>query len=43
MFLSKVSFVLRACPPSYFTQSCLVFDLTMSFSLEAIIGGPVPD
>ena len=41
--LPKVSFVLRACPPSYLTQSCLEFDLVMHCSLEAIIGGPVPD
>ena len=41
--LPKISFVLRACPPSYLTQFCLEFDSAVHCSLEAIIGGPVPD
>ena len=38
--LSKVSFVLRACPPSYINHSVLDFDSAIRCTLETILGAP---
>ena len=41
--LPKVSFVLRACPPSHLSHSSSEFDSAIRRTLESIIGGPVSD
>ena len=41
--LPKVSFVLRACPPSHIHHSTNLFDATIRHTLEDIVGGPVSD
>ena len=41
--LPKVSFVLRACPPSHIHHSTNLFDATIHHTLEDIVGGPVSD
>ena len=41
--LPKVSFVLRACPPSHIQQSSCDFDQAIRDTLESIVGGPLSD
>ena len=38
--LPKVSFILRACPPSHIQRTAAEFDSTIHCTLETIIGGP---
>ena len=39
----KVSYVLRACPPTHLTQAVEELDFAMREALEAIIGAPMND
>ena len=41
--LPKVSFVLRACPPSHILNTAKDFDSAMRRALESILGGPMSD
>ncbi len=41
--LPKISFILRACPPSYLHNSTAAFDLAIRETLESILGGPMSD
>ena len=41
--LPKVSFVLRACPPSHLSHSSSEFNTAIRRTLESIVGGPVSD
>ncbi len=39
--LPKVSFILRACPPSHIQRTAAEFDRAIRCTLETIVGGPV--
>ncbi len=39
--LPKVSFILRACPPSHIQCTTAEFDIAIRCTLETIVGGPV--
>ena len=39
----KISFYLRACPPSYIRDATTSFDSVIFESLSDLVGGPLPD
>ena len=41
--LLKVSYVLRACPPSHICRTSVDFDKAIRVTLESILGGPISD
>ena len=41
--LPKLSYALRTCPPSHFSQATSDFDVAIRETLEAIVGGPISD
>ena len=41
--LPKVSYVLRACPPSHICRTSVDFDKAYRVTLESILGGPISD
>ena len=41
--LPKISFVLRACPPTHICQAATDFDHALREALESIVGGPLSD
>ena len=41
--LPKVSYVLRACPPSHICRTSVDFDKAIRVTLESILGGPISD
>ena len=43
LVLPKISFVLRACPPSHIRHTAIDFDTAIRRSLESIAGGPMSD
>ena len=41
--LPKVSYILRACPPSHTCRTSVDFDRAIRETLESIVGGPISD